>query len=250
MLERYGVLHASSSPIIRQKVKESNLTKYGVTCTVHAPVIIEKVKATNLSKYGVEYSFQAEEVKEKSKKTLIERYGVAHSSQMADHAEKVKATCIARYGVAHPLMSLEVKAKSVATCLAHYGVHYPLQSPEIMEKIQRNSKKYKEFKMPSGTVRRVQGYEPFALAELITLYSEEQIKTDRTDIPHITYESNGKSRRYFPDIYIPHENLIIEVKSTWTATCKKDCLEQKEAATVAAGYRYELWCYDGKGRRI
>ncbi|NDE14518.1 hypothetical protein EBZ80_06260 [bacterium] len=142
------------------------------------------------------------------------------------------------------------KTRRIETNMRKYGVPHTSQSPEIMEKIQRNSKKYKEFKMPSGTVRRVQGYEPFALAELLTLYSEEQIKTDRVDVPHITYDADGKSRRYFPDIYIPHENLIIEVKSTWTAACKTDSLEQKEAATVAAGYRYELWCYDGKGNRI
>lgn len=105
--------------------------------------------------------------------------------------------------------------------------------------------------MPSGTIRKVQGYEPFALADLLTTYTEEQIKTDRADVPTIQYETDdGKKRRYFPDIYIPHENRIIEVKSTWTYTCKTDNISQKQTACEAAGYKYETWCYDGKGVRI
>lgn len=104
--------------------------------------------------------------------------------------------------------------------------------------------------MPSGTVRKVQGYEPFALDELLKIYTEDQIKTERKDIGSISYEMGGKVKYYFPDIAIPHENKIIEVKSVWTYKCKSDNIPQKAEATKAKGFIYEIWVYDQKGNRI
>jgi hypothetical protein len=119
-----------------------------------------------------------------------------------------------------------------------------------MERAQKNAKKYKEYVMPSGEVRKVQGYEPFALDELIKTYSESQIKTDRKDIPRIQYEVDGVKRYYFPDIFIPHENKLIEVKSTWTFKCKTDNIQLKKNAAIEQGFNYEICCFDGKGNRI
>jgi hypothetical protein len=131
-----------------------------------------------------------------------------------------------------------------------YGKEYPNQNQEQMAKIQKNAKKYKKYTFPSGEVRNVQGYEPFALDELISKgYKEEQIKTDRSEVDSIEYEVNGKKKTYFPDIYIPHENKIIEVKSGWTYKCKEDNIKQKADATRAKGYDYEIWIYDAKGNK-
>jgi hypothetical protein len=69
-------------------------------------------------------------------------------------------------------------------------------------------------------------------------------------VPRISYEIDGKKKYYFPDIYIPHENKIIEVKSTWTYKCKTDSIQEKGDACKAQGYTYELWCFDGKGNRV
>jgi hypothetical protein len=104
--------------------------------------------------------------------------------------------------------------------------------------------------MPSGEVRRVQGYEPFALDDLLKVYTEEQIITQRKRIPRISYSIDSKKCYYFPDIYIPHENKIIEVKSTWTININPDVIDYKGKATEAAGYIYELWCFNAKGERI
>ena len=41
--------------------------------------------------------------------------------------------------------------------------------------------------------------------------------TSKKDVPKIWYSDiDGKKHRYYCDIYIPSENKIIEVKSTWT----------------------------------
>ncbi len=105
--------------------------------------------------------------------------------------------------------------------------------------------------MPSGEIRKVQGYEPFALDVLLKQgYTEDQIKTERKDVGRIEYEVDGKKKYYFPDISIPHEKKIIEVKSTWTYKCKTDNIQAKAEATRKQGYAYELWIFDAKGNRV
>jgi hypothetical protein len=125
-----------------------------------------------------------------------------------------------------------------------------MQNSEVQEKAQKNAFMFKIYKMPSGTERLVQGYEPFALNDLLKIYTEDQLKTDRKDVPRIQYEVNGKKLYHFPDIFIPHENKLVEVKSTWTYSCKTDNIQLKKKACEEQGYDYEIWCFDGKGNRI
>ena len=154
-----------------------------------------------------------------------------------------------KYGVENPSQSEEFKNKKKETSIKNYGVEYPNQNIEVMERTQINSKKYKKYTFPSGVVKNVQGYEPFALDELLILYNEEEVKTDRKDVPRIEYIVGGKKKYYFPDIWIPHENKLIEVKSLWTYTCKISNVNQKAQACREQGYNYETWIYDGKGNK-
>jgi Uma2 family endonuclease len=94
------------------------------------------------------------------------------------------------------------------------------------------------------------GYEPFALNELVKIYKEDEIKTFGGDKPTIKFYADGKSRNHFTDIFIPHLNLIIEVKSTWTySKAEEDYVHEKQAAAKEKGYRYEIWIYNQKGRK-
>jgi hypothetical protein len=137
--------------------------------------------------------------------------------------------------------------------LEKYGVENPSQNIEIYAKSQKNAKKYKKYIMPSGAIRLVQGYEPFALDILVKEFTEEQIVTDRELIPRIPYTVNGKQKYYFPDIFIPHLYKIIEVKSIWTYKCKLDNIFHKEQATKELGYTYEFWVFQlqrSQGKRL
>ena len=266
LMERYGVEHSFQAESVKRKIEETILQKYGVKHASQSAEIKKKVVATNLKQRGVPYTMQSKEVREKSVATNIAKYGKKSPMQVAAIREKANATVKARYGVSHIMHCESIKqkaiesskkinhterrAKLIATNMERYGVPYSCQAPEVIDKIQRNSKKYKEYRMPSGQIRKVQGYEPYALDELVKLFTEEQIKTDRTDIPFIDYNSDGKQRRYFPDIYIPHENRIIEVKSTWTYSCKTDYIKEKQQACIDAGYNYEIWCYDRAGKKV
>jgi hypothetical protein len=52
------------------------------------------------------------------------------------------------------------------------------------------------------------------------------------------------------DIYIPSQKRCIESKSIWTAKKKKDNIFLKQNAGKELGYHYEIWIYDGKGKKV
>jgi hypothetical protein len=104
--------------------------------------------------------------------------------------------------------------------------------------------------MPSGELRKIQGYENYALDNLLKKYNESEILTDRINIPRIEYEYNQKKHYYFPDIYIPSDNMIIEVKSDWIYKKQGDIVNIKGNKCKLDGYNYELWIFNNKGERI
>ncbi len=121
-----------------------------------------------------------------------------------------------------------------------YGVKYPSQNPEISERQQKGSYKLKEYKLPSGKIIKIQGYENLALDELLKYYNESDIITSRELMPELFYNQNNKTRRYFPDIYIPKENLIIEVKSEYILNLKLEEFIFKQKCTIDKGFDFQL----------
>lgn len=111
--------------------------------------------------------------------------------------------------------------------------------------------KAKEYKLGRRQVS-VQGYEPQALDLLQRRYSPVQIVVGK-EVPIFEYPIEGRTRRYYPDIFIPDENRIIEVKSTFTlcsnsATLSK--IKRKRRAVLRAGYRFNLMVMSPSGSRI
>jgi len=275
-IQRYGVKHNSqnenikkskqinslikfgtNTPLqnnnIKQKIKKTNIEKYGVENVSQNEEIKHKKKDTTIINYGVEYPLQNEIVREKSKKTCLEKYGKEHYTQTKEHNERVKKTCLEKYGVEYSLQSQEIKDKGKQTSLKKYGVEYPNQNKEIMEKISKNSYKQKDYILPSNNILKIQGYENYALDELIQNENidETEIKMGCKNVPEIWYiDENNIKHRHFVDIYIPSKNKCIEVKSTWTAEKKKDNIFLKQQAGKENGYNYEIWVYNGKGEKV
>ncbi len=268
-LARYGKTSATQTEATKQKHKETLLKKYGVENPMYSQVIKEKLKTTNLQKYGVTNPMKSDVLQKKLEATSLAKYGTRRPSQnatirnktIASQAaktdediqlmlEKTKATSLQKYGTESPNQADIVKQKKVKTSLERYGTEYPMQCTDVQEATQKKAFAHKDYIMPSGTIRRIQGYEPFALDLLLKTYTEDQIITTRKEIPRVAYTVGDKNRYYFPDIFIPHENRIIEVKSTWTYKCTTDNIQLKADATRAAGYEFELWVFDGKGDRI
>jgi hypothetical protein len=213
-----------------EKIKKTMVNKYGTEYASQSQIFKDKIKATNLKTYGFEYGFQSEEVKEKRRVTNIEKYGFEN-----------------------PLQREEIKEKCRQTNLKKYGVEYPAQCQEIYEKQDKNSYYLKDYKMPSGIIIKIQGYEHFALDELLEKENiiENEIITGSKNVPTIWYNDiSGKKHRHFVDIYIPSKNKCIEIKSTWTFKKQKEIVFLKQMAAKELGFLYEIWIYDNKGNKV
>ncbi len=269
-IQTYGVSNPSQVDEIKNKKEETSIKNYGVAYALQSKTVRLERENTNIEKFGVKNLAQSDNVKLKIKTVFNEKYG-GHPMYNDVIKTKVKETCLTKYG-GYPAESEIVKEKmkntwfekygcwpqshpdisqkTKNTNIKNYGVSYPSQNQDIMAKVQETSKKYKKYTLPSGKIINVQGYEPFALNILLKTYNENQIITDRNLISRIKYSIDNKDKYYFPDIYIPSENRIIEVKSTWTFSLDTDKILCKRDATIAEGYIFELWIFNCKGERV
>jgi len=234
-----------------ERIKNTMVEKYGVEYAAQSDVFRDKMKKSNLEKYGVEHPIQNNEIKEKTIKTNLEKYGCEYGLQSKEVKKKKIITYLKNYGVENPLQNKEIKQKSKNTCLKKYGVEYAIQCPEIMEKNIKMSYYFKNYIFPSGNAIKIQGYEYYALDELIkNNINENEIITGSKNVPEIWYfDKSGKKRRHFVDIFIPSQNKCIEVKSTWTLKKQEDVVFLKQTAGKELGYNYEIWVYDNKGNK-
>ncbi len=264
MMVRTGNLCKSCTTEIKGfKFRSTCIERFGTENPFQNESIKEKIKASCMDKFGVSNPMKSEEVKDKSKSTCLKNWGFGNPSQSKEVRGKFRATCFKNLGVSHPLQSEEVKEKSRVTCLKNFGVPYSLQSEEVKIKIRatsminfgvqhhmqnsaiaskslNNALKKKTYTFPSGNVIFVQGYENYALDDLLSKgYDEEDLLTDRKDVPEIWYIDNkGKRRRYYVDIYIPKINKCIEVKSAYTF--QKPNVFEKMDAVIDTGYDCEI----------
>jgi hypothetical protein len=234
-----------------ERIKNTMIDKYGVEYAAKSEHFRDKMKSTTLERYGVEHGTQSEEVKEKIRKTNLEKYGFEYGLQNEEVKEKRRLSNLQKYGFENPLQREEIKEKSKKTCLKKYGVEYPSQNIEIYEKMNKMSYYLKEYTLPSGNIIKIQGYEHFALNELLKNFNENDIITGCKNVPTIWYnDESGKKHRHFVDIFIPSQNKCIEVKSTWTFKKQKEIVLLKKLTGKELGYLYEIWVYDNKGNKV
>ncbi len=231
MFEKYGVEYYIQSESFKKRMVE----KYGVEFYI----LSEECKKKMLDKYGVEYYIQSEGFK----KIMTERYGTEHYIN-SDHYRK---KMLEEHGVEYYIQSKEYSEKM----MAKYGVRHPMQHPDILEKAIRGSYRSKIYTFPSGKEEWVQGYEPFCIDYLLKdeLITEDRIFVGTKNMPLILYPNpyTNKTSRYFPDIYIPSENRLIEVKSPYTYKKDLDMNYAKWEAAVNAGFNFYVYIYSGKG---
>lgn len=213
----------------------------------------DKCKATNMKNHGVEWTTQSEEVKTKSKKTKLDRYGDENYNN---------STMISVTNLAKPREEKdEINEKRRLTNLNMHGVENCCLIPGNSSKSNTGNAKIKDYTLPSGQIIGVRGYEPNALDTLLETYQESDILLhDDYSIYQIqvfSYMSDkGRIAKYYPDIYIPSENRIIEIKSQWwwdgngktdeKYTTRLANNLRKRQAVIDAGYNYEVWLYNSK----
>jgi hypothetical protein len=271
-LEQYGVEHALQNDIIKNKAKETLFQNWGVKNPSQNKDIQNKIKETSLKNWGVDHQSKSEIIKnkkietckinnncnypmqnlltqQKSKETSLKNWGTEYPSQSQDFKNKIKETSLKIWGTEYPSQSKEIKLKKENTCLKKYGVKNPIQNAIIAERAL-NGFYVKEYIFPSGNIIKCQGYENYALDDLIQNenINEELILTSRIDVPDIWYNDiNRKKRKHYVDIFIPSQNRCIEVKSEWTINITTSNVFLKQQAAKEQGYKYEIWVYNKKG---
>lgn len=209
---------------------------------------IKKSKATQIKKYG-KLAVQTDQFKEKTKATKLERYGNEYYSGWEKSAEKNRSKTVEEQN--------KINDKRRKTNLELFGVENVFLRPDVTAKAMQANSKGKEYTMPSGKVVHIRGYENKALDLLSEQgYAEGELiidnRSESYNMPIFSYTTvKRQSRRYYPDIYIPKENKIIEVKSQWwwDAHGREDYkgrLEnnlRKKQAVLNEGYKYEVWLF-------
>jgi hypothetical protein len=182
-------------------------------------------------------------IKEKCKKSIYLSQG-GYTFEIPELIDKVRKTMIEKYDVKNAMHCEEIKNKMKEISNKKYGTDYPMQNKEIMEKSFKSSFKKKLYTLPSGKIIQYQGYENYALDDLLKIYDETEIVNGTINVPELWYETNGKKHRHYVDFFIPKENKCIEVKSTFTLKSKKDNVFDKQVYAKQQGYLYEIWVYD------
>lgn len=251
-MEKYGVDNPMKKEEFKEKQKQTNLQIYGVEHNSQSENIKLKKINTFINHYGVSNNLKCPMVRDQIKETNLEKYGVENPQQNQEIRNKNYKTNLERYGVKHYLQTEEFKNKVIKTNLEKYGVSHHSQNAEVADKMLKCSYNLKQYKLPSGKIINYQGYEKFALDELLILekIKEDDIIISRKEVPEIWYnDKNSKKRRHYVDFYIKSQNKCIEVKSTWTNQEKNHVLEKQEAAK-ALGLNYEIWIYGKNGDKI
>lgn len=271
VMARYGVTNVAQTDSVKDKLR--------ITTAATADIRTAKTKQTNLKNHGVESTNSLQSVKDKKKAAFVEKYGVDHQLKIPEVAavvsrknsensierlakasvtkleiygdgnynnrNKYKETCLEKFGVENPSQNAEVHQKKIDTCMKNYGVQYPQQDPDIFRKQQQGRFTLEEYIFPSGNKIMIQGYEPIAMDMLLREgYNENDFSF--SNIPVIDFIFDGTSRKYYPDFFIPEENLLIEVKSTWTYEQHKEKNLAKQRACLEQGYRFRFMIIDGK----
>lgn len=249
-LEKYGVSNPSKSKVVKDRIKETFTEKYGesVTNAMHLQVFKDKIVDTNIEKYGTDKPQLLKEFNDKSRQTCLEKYGVEKPQRLDSVKKKSVDTYIEKYGVEHPSKLKVTQDKKIKTNIEKYGVLNVAQDSVIYDKIMKSTYKSKDYFLPSNKIVKVQGYEPFAIDYLLKECAEDDIKIETKDKPRLVYfDEQNRQHYYFPDIYIPKDNLIIEVKSLWTYNDNKPKHFRKRQACLDAGYNFRFMIFDKEG---
>lgn len=247
---KYGVANVAQADFVRDKLR--------ITTTDTAEIRTRKTIETNLKNHGVESTNSLQSVKDKKKSNYLEKHGVDHQLKRSDIAASVSKknsenakerlakshiTNLEKYGCENPSSNADVQAKRTETMIERFGVENCSQNAEIHEKKMKSSYLAHDYTLPSGKIIRVQGGEGEAIDILLKTYAENDMVFSDGNRPTVIYDLNGVNHYYFPDIYIPKENLIIEVKSKYTYEHNRTMTEAKRAGCIKSGYNYRFMIY-------
>lgn len=257
--EKYGenVTHMNQIPGVTEKKNKKMMEKYGTTVYFKTDEYRKskiKYNYIYLIKLLIKSNSKFVDIADKDK-TLTRESNINFVCKCGNEGtlnfrniEKIGAVCFEERNK----ISVE---KTKNTMIKKYGVENAQHDPVLFEKGKNSAYVSKEYKFPSGKIIKIQGYEHFALRDLLEIYDEDDIKIGSDDrkskvLPTISYKFDDKNKKYYPDIFIKSENKIIEVKSDFTYKSKKEQNIAKKDACIDLGYDFEFYIYDRNGKRL
>jgi hypothetical protein len=163
--------------------------------------------------------------------------------------EKIREGLRNTYGCENQFQVPAVKEKIKETNLKRYGCENVMQNGKIFSLQKKSSYSKRPHTLPSGKIVEIMGYEDRCLDLLLETYSESDLLVEDTHMPVIMYsnpEKGGRQSRYYADIFIPSEKVVVEVKSEYTL--KKELTQNlaKFQATVEQGFELHLYVFGRK----
>ena len=216
---------------------------------------IEKKKITYFEKYGTSWA-NGHGQKEKAASTKLEKFGDAKFNNSKISREKNKNKSLVEKN--------QINDRRRQTNLGLYGVENCFLIPGVKSKSAISNSKGREFTLPSGKIIRVRGYEDKVITKVLETYDESELVVDDIltafNLPVFQYVDHRRHiLKYYPDVYIPKENKIVEIKSRWWWDGNGDQKHKsrltnnlkKRQSVLAKGFMYELWLFeDSKNYRI
>lgn len=141
----------------------------------------------------------------------------------------------------NPTIRAKRLAKFTETMRSRHGVDYPMQ----MDGAFHSAVKRKRTKI-AGRQFMYQGYENLAIQYLVDNGVKVGSITVGSGVPSVRYCYKKSRCVYHPDLYVAHQNRIIEVKSTYTASIDRRRIKAKGLACLKAGYKYSLLVIEPK----
>jgi hypothetical protein len=212
--------------------------------------IIERRVATNrqLDENGLD-GWQRGNLK--SRETKEARYGDPNYN---NHDQTMKQ--FAKHTVARKEEIIDKRRK---TNLDRYGIENMYLHPSCIRQSAKGNASIYDYTLPSGRVIGIRGFEGRVVSLLLEQYVEDEIKVHDSyvlkdvEVPIIPYIAvPNRNSKYYPDIYIPKENRIIEVKSRWWYDAggrpgyesRIENNRRKKKACEDAGFVFEFWVFD------
>lgn len=209
--EKFGCDWALSDKDVKEQAVQTMEKKYGAKTTLQSSILASKMQATMFNKYGVDNAMKSQVIQSKEQATMQERYGVSfpiqdeeikqhiiskrkeHSEQIA---QQIKETTQSRYGVDNVSKLPETIDKIQQTMIQRYGVKAAMQLPEFKEHWRESLKQNhpEGLKISQPNLELKAKLESFGFA--------------------VELEKKVESKYY--DLYLPQENLLIEIDKTIT----------------------------------
>lgn len=252
-LEKYGRRWAFTSPEVYERIREVMIQKYGVKYPFQNSTILDKVKMTCRDRYGSDYYLTSDVCRQKMKLAHgVEYYGASkefrtkmlekYGSEYFIKSEECKKQMLEKYGAEYFVQSEEFKKQM----LEKYGAENAMHCPLLFRKQAASSYVRKPY-VWNEQVFMVLGYEDRALDEVLEREGITIVYAGECEeIPLFEYTYiDDKKHLYYPDIYCPEDNRIIEVKSIWTYN--SDPLKTMyKGLCVSEEYIFELRIYNTK----